>query len=259
MQAVDYVVRDASGRLFKGSLEAQAETLVLRVSDYSAVSLNLSRDLVEVYNRVGDNLVIKLEDGREIVLENMFVAQNQGTQLYFSSGGEIYEISFSEAWGRTNYAHYGETDGTAGMVFSDGTQLSTTLTGVTTDAGYAITTAAEVEATMAAAPVFAGLGGGGVGAIGAGVLGAGVIAGVAGSGGASTILTVAAVLSRDDGISIITAGTGSDLVINNTEAEAGPVVTGQTYPNSLVTVTFDGASFTATSDADGMYSVTFPA
>ncbi len=257
MQAVDYVVRDASGRLFRGSLETQAETLVLKVADYSAVSLNLDRDMVHSYSRVGDNLIIKLEDGREIVLENAFVAQTQGTQLYFSSGGEIYEISFSEAWGRTNYAHYGQTEATSGLIFTDGAQLSTTLTGATTDVGYAVSTASQVETTMAAAPIFVGGGLGGAGAVAAGVAGVGVLAGAGGGGGAA--IAAVAVLASDGGINIVSAGGGDDRVINGQELAAGPVVTGQTYPDSLVTVTLAGVTLTTTSGADGSYTVAFSA
>ncbi|MEO0356858.1 MAG: Ig-like domain-containing protein, partial [Pseudomonadota bacterium] len=214
------------------------------------------RDMVHSYARVGDNLVIKLEDGREIVLENMFVAQNTGTQLYFSSGGEIYEISFSEAWGRTNLAHYGQANATDGLVFVEGSELSTTLTGLQTDVGYAVSTTSQVETTMAAAPVFLAGGVGGVGAAAAGAAGLGVLAGMGGGGGGAAAATLA-VLASTGGINIVSAGGGADSVINGAELAAGPVVTGQTYADSLVTVTLAGVTLTTTSDASGAYTVAF--
>lgn len=249
MQAIDYVIRDGAGRLSRGEMNSTTEQLVLSVEDLSHVSLNLNRDDVHSYRRAGNNLIIELEDGREIVLEGMFVGgEDLGTRLFFSEAGEIHEISFSESWGRTNFAQFNDVDGLGNMVFQDS---ATTLAEVAT--------ATTPEVTMAAPFIIAG-GGAGVGAAGvvAGVAGAGVVAaGLGGSGGSDDGGDNAAQSLTDHGGAITSNGTGSDGIANSTEIAAGLTVEGFTYPNTSVTITLGSTTITTLSGADGTYSATF--
>ncbi|MGV6839765.1 MAG: Ig-like domain repeat protein [Planktomarina sp.] len=264
MQAVNYIVRNGVGGFETGAFDSVSKTLSLNVGDYSAVSLNLDRGNVSSFLRSGDNLVITLTDGRQIILEEAFIAQAEGTQIFFSANGEIHEITFREAWGRTTYAQYGEADAISNMVF-DGT--GGTL--ITTGSDALIATGATVETTMAAAPVFAAGATASAaaspvaaivsGAVGASVIGAGVSASSGSSGGSGgPNVPTTPVLAENADISISSVGGGSDQIINFDEMTAGPIVTGATHPNSQVTVVFGNTTLVTTSDDDGNYTVAFP-
>ncbi|MGB0798627.1 MAG: BapA/Bap/LapF family prefix-like domain-containing protein, partial [Planktomarina sp.] len=240
MQAIDYVIRDGAGRLSRGTIVENSDQLVLSVLDNTDVSLNISRDDVHSYRRVGNSLIIELEDGREIVLENMFEADaGLNTRLYFSENGEIHEITFSEDWGLTHYAHFNEAQGIDGMIFSDAAVETAFVT--------------TPETTMGVAPLFVGgFGGGAALAAGAAVAGGAVLVGAGGGGSGS----VNAALASNGG-AITSNGTGADNIANADEIANGLTVVGYTYPNTTVDVTMGSTTLTTTSDANGNYTVSF--
>ncbi len=260
MQAIDFVVRTGLGRVQRGQLEQADGQLVISANGNTDVSLNIGRDDVRAYSRKGNDLIIELDDGREIVIEGLFDGNGgQSTRLYFSEGGQIEEISFTESWGRTNHAHVNHADGVDGLVF-DGSMQSARVTGSTGfeasgSTGYQ--TSASASAGMNTQTVTtwelnegALLGGLlGVGALG--LLGAAAGGGGGGGGGA------AAALSED--IRITSVAGGTDNVVNASEMAASPSISGVTEPNTNVTVTVNGVPATTTSDANGNWTVTYNA
>ncbi|MEM6479671.1 MAG: hypothetical protein AAF647_11590, partial [Pseudomonadota bacterium] len=119
--------------------------------------MNLTRDSIVDYRRLGSTLEITLADGRILMLDGFFADEIvTDSRLYLSSEGQLTEITFSESWGRTNYAHFDE----AATARAEGELLFEGASGVVT----------ETETTMAAMPLFLGGGWGTAGAAGAAVV-----------------------------------------------------------------------------------------
>ena len=259
MQAIDFVVRTPSGRASRGQLNQTDGKLVISTDGYTDVSLNIGRDDVHSYSRSGNDLVIELEDGREIVVEGLFNGNGgQSSRLYFSEGGQIEEISFSESWGRTNHAHVGTAESVDGLVFEGG---SVSNVQVSSSAGYEASASSSASVSSSSGlntqtvttwelnegALLGGL-------LGLGALGlAGAAAGGGGGGGAAAPAAVA------DDIRITSAAGGTDGVVNGAEMSAGPSISGVTEANTMVTVTVDGVPATTTSDADGNWTVVYNA
>lgn len=251
MQAINYVIRDGAGRVSRGDLSADQARVTLDAMDHADISLNIGRDDVDNYRRIGNDLLIQLEDGREILIENIFVVEGEQTaRLYFSENGEIQEISFTESWGRTNQARFEATDHPTELVFSDGVALRQPAAvfegAVVVDAAVANTAASwGTAAGSTAAASFDG------GLLTAGLIGAGLLMFSGGGGGSSA----PAALSGQ--IFITEIGSGDDLTVNAVEYAAGPTVSGRTEENIEVTVTLGGVSVTTMSDAQGVWNVNF--
>ncbi len=257
MQAIDFVVRTPTGRASRGQLNQADGKLVVSTDGYSDISLNIGRDDVHAYSRSGNDLVIELEDGREIIIEGLFDGNGgQSARLYFSEGGQIEEISFSESWGRTNHAHVGTAESVDGLVFEGGSVSNVEVAGST---GYEASASTSGSAS-------AGLNTNTVttwelneGALLGGLLGVGALglvgASGGGGGGGGDAETAPAAVSDD--IRITTVAGGTDAVVNAGEMAAGPSISGVTEADTLVTVTVDGVVATTTSDANGNWTVTY--
>ncbi|MEM1302225.1 MAG: Ig-like domain-containing protein, partial [Pseudomonadota bacterium] len=254
MAAIDYVVRDGAGRLVRGTVGATGANNVIVVDTSSEVSLNLARGDIDDYRRIGNTLEIYLADGRVLVLEGFFAEVSvTDSRLYLSADNELVEITFSESWGRTNYAHYDA----AAQTSAEGELLFETSSGVVT----------ETETTMAAVPLFLG-GGLGSTAVGAAGLAAGAV--MLGGGGS------------DDGDDGTTGGTpgggnggngGGEVIvtetITNTVTTPGQVIVnnstadltlgGSAEPGTVVRVTIGGTVAETTASDDGTWSITIPA
>ena len=245
MLAIDYVVSDGDGRLVRGTVGTSISENLIEVDTRSEVSLNLARGDVQDYRRIGSTLEIILEDGRILHLQGFF-SDDMVTEsrLYLSAEGELVEITFSESWGRTNYAHFDE----AASTYSEGELLFDTASGVVT----------ETETTMAAAPLVFGGGWGAAGAAGAAAAGAAVLGGGGGDddddggngGGGDTVTNT--VDDTDD-----TANADNPSITINGTAEEGSTVyvtigsvTLETQPdgNGDCSVTFEGADLPADGD-----------
>lgn len=263
MQAIDFVVRTGQGRVERGQLQDTDGKLVLTSTGNSDISLNIGRNDVDGYSRVGNDLVIELEDGREIVIEGLFTGNGgQTAKLYFSEGGAIEEISFTESWGRTNHAHVSNAGEVDGLVFGDsayiGNGSASASGGYNASGGYSASGSASGSASASAS------GSGSVstvttwelheGGLYAGLLGVGGYGLSLLGGGGSAVVPFLAV---SDEIRITDIVSGGDGVVNANEMAAGPQVTGITEPNLDVTVTIEGTSVTTTSDADGRWVATF--
>ncbi len=226
MTAIDYVVRDGEGRLVRGTVGSTDIRNIIDVDTRSEVSLNLDRGNIRDYKRIGSSLEIILEDGRVLVLEGFFSEISvTDSRLYLSANNELVEITFSESWGRTNYAHF---DGAA-STSAEGELLFEASSGVV----------ANTETTMAAAPLFFG-GWGTAGAVGAGVVGTAALGGGGGGGGGTPIDP-----SVDDGDATVNAATPDISMAGR--AELG----------STVYVTLGDVTLETQPDENGDWSVTF--
>lgn len=95
MQALSFVARRGAGmaehRLFLETSEASS-FLVLGNQD---ISINMARHSVAVYVRSGNDLILNLCDGRQIVLENYFgTTGSYPNRLFLSSNGLIEQVAF---------------------------------------------------------------------------------------------------------------------------------------------------------------------
>ena len=242
MNGIDYVVRDAFGQLSRGTFGFLDSQDVLQVDSSSEVSLNIARDDIHDYRRVGTTLEIYLEDGRVIVLEEFFSELTQtNSRLYLSADSELVEITFSESWGRTNYAHF---DPNAATV-SEGDLIFDSASGVIDVAGGVI----EPDTTMAAPLLVGGLGGG-IGAVGAGaaaLAGTTLIAGGGGGGGAGVTYTNAVEETKDDSVTQGSVAAGEDTTF-----------TGTGTPGNSVEVKIGTKTYETTVGGDGKWDVVVP-
>lgn len=244
MRAIDFVVRDSAGRVVRGILQPDAGTQVIDASANSQVSLNILQQEITDYGRVGNNLQITLSDGRKILVEDFFIeGQVTGSRLYVSSGGEIVEISFSESWGRTNYAHMNSSaNADSSLVFDSplttynaDAALATSYSGDAAIAGNYSTGYIGAETTMGVAPLFlGGFAPGAAAAVGAGVLGVGALAAGGGDDGPRPVVANDPVAAPDGGLTF--TGTGE--------------------PGATVEVDIGGVTQTAVVDDDGNWAIT---
>ncbi|MEM9436651.1 MAG: Ig-like domain-containing protein [Pseudomonadota bacterium] len=228
MAAIDYVVRDGDGRLVRGTVASSGADNVILVDTQSEISLNLARGDIYDYKRIGSILEITLQDGRILVLEGFFSeAVVTESRLYLSADGELIEITFSESWGRTNYAHFdaeAATDAEAELLFEQSSGVVT-----------------ETETTMAAVPLVLGGGWGAAGAAGAALVGTQVIGGGDdGGGGGSTVPNTV-----DE----------TDQVVS--EDEQSITINGTAQVGSQVFVTLGETVLETAPDENGNWSVTF--
>lgn len=72
MQTIEFVLRSRMGSFQEGSLTGESGNTTIFLQTGDQVSLHLARHQVVGYEREGSNLIVKLADGREIVLSDYF-------------------------------------------------------------------------------------------------------------------------------------------------------------------------------------------
>ena len=72
MQTIEFVLRSRAGSFQEGSLTGESGNTTIFLQTGDQVSLHLARHQVAGYEREGSNLIVKLADGREIVLSDYF-------------------------------------------------------------------------------------------------------------------------------------------------------------------------------------------
>ena len=72
MQTIEFVLRSRMGSFQEGSLTGESGNITIFLQTGDQVSLHLARHQVAGYEREGSNLIVKLADGREIVLSDYF-------------------------------------------------------------------------------------------------------------------------------------------------------------------------------------------
>ena len=169
MKAIDFVVRDSAGGLQRGTVSGEEKLSVIRAGSGQEISLNLRQIDLQDQQRVEDDLVITLSDGRVITIDGYFNDSGAANRLFISADGYLSEIAFVEADGGNLFAQYGPTEEWGKWSPSDDLMYLGRTELVA--GGYA-----DQEVSMFAAPL-----------LGAGLLGGGGLATAAAVGGAAVV------------------------------------------------------------------------
>lgn len=175
--AIGFAVRDSAGGTQMGTVAGEGQSNAIRVGSGESVSLNLGQASIVSYEKQGGDLLIKLTDGRVVLLNGYF--DGAANQLYLSTNGEIVEVMVSGSGEGVLFANYGAVESWGkwspldDLRFTSGDPVGS----------YAM--AAEDPAGMAALVPGLLAGAGGLGTAAAVVGGAAVIGALGGGGGDS--------------------------------------------------------------------------
>ncbi|WP_299688008.1 Ig-like domain-containing protein [uncultured Tateyamaria sp.] len=243
MKAIDFVVRDNAGALQRGEVPADGNTSVALTSGQE-VSFNLRQTDMASQQRVGDDLILTLVDGRTITLENYFNDVGETNRLFVSADGFLNEVGFVETTDGELFAQFGPTEQwgkwspSDDLIYLGRTEVA--------HAGAA----ADEEVSMLGAAVLGGANLLGLGAAGAAVVGTAVIVGDDDGGGGGGGGTGPATPTVDD------ADTSTDIGGDDTTTHTF-TVTGTGEPGDTVEVTAGTSVLDTTIADDGTWSVTF--
>jgi hypothetical protein len=245
MKAIDFVVRGNAGAVQRGVLSSEAQTHVIQAQSGQEISLNLRQTDFQSQQRVGEDLVITLADGRVITIDNYFNETGAANRLFVSADGFLNEVTFVEGDGGALYAQYGPTEQwgkwspSDELIFLGRTEV--------------VAAAADEEVSMFAAPLLgAGLLGGGGAVAAAGIVGgAAVIGGLAGGGGGS-----------DGNITpptppYVNDAEGSTSIGGDSDVAPSVVVTGGGNPGDDVSVIVGDQTQITVIGEDGTFEVVF--
>lgn len=248
VMAIDFAVRDFAGGSQRGRVAGDGQGNFIQVASGDSVSLNLSQASIAAYEQQGGDLIVKLTDGRTIVLSNYFnEAAGDVNHLYLSSEGEITEVLVQEGQDGVLFANYGPVNGWDKWSPLD--DMRFTQADSIADVAYV----SDEPAGMAAfAPGLLGLGG--LGAVAAGAAAIAVIGGGGGGGhgGGGTPDTTPPALTVTEG----TRSVGD--VENGAEYVDGVTIGGTSEPGAIISVVINGHTQTTTTGTDGTWTVTFP-
>lgn len=242
VSAIEFAVRDFAGGTQHGTVAGEGLGNFIQVGSGDSVSLNLARSSIVSYEQQGGDLIIKLVDGRTIVLSGYFdEAAGDVNHLYLSSDGQIVEVVMAETGNGPLFAEYGPVQGWDKWSPLDDLRFA--------NADSVTEMAAVVDEPAGMAPIIPGLLGG-FGGAGAAALagGAAIIAaggGGGGSGGGGTRRPPA-----------VDAQTAAPLTTNTTDPHI--TVTGTGEPGDTVRVTVGGQVQTTTIGTNGTWTVTYP-
>ncbi|MGL6208849.1 MAG: Ig-like domain-containing protein, partial [Paracoccaceae bacterium] len=108
VNAIEFAVRDSAGRIQHGTVAGEGQGNFIRVGSGDSVSLNVAQTSVVAYEQQGGDLLIKLTDGRSILLSNYFNEMpGDLNRLYLSTNGDIVEVQVTEGSDGVLYAGYG--------------------------------------------------------------------------------------------------------------------------------------------------------
>ncbi len=243
VKAIDFAVRNSAGGIVRGQVAGDGGSEFIQLGSGEAISLNLSRSSILAYERQGNDLVLKLTDGRGIVLSGFFdAAPGQDNRLYLSTNGEVTEVYLTDAGNGTMYASYGPAD-----TWNKYSQLDE-LRFVEDNTLVANEAYSDDNVGMGAfVPGLLGLGGGGLGTAAAIIGGGAIIGGVGGGGGGSGPGRATPTVNDPDATSELTTNTEDPKVI----------VSGTGEPGDTVVVTVGDKEQTTTIDEDGTWEVEF--
>ncbi len=248
VQAIDFAVRDSAGGKQHGSVAGDGQGNFIQIGSGDSVSLNLAKESIVAYEQQGNDLLIKLSDGRSVVLSNYFhETAGQMNHLYISSEGEMTEVLVHQNTDGALFADYGPVSGWDKWSPLD--DLRFTTADSVSDAVYVSNEPAGM------APFIPGLlgGFGGAGAAAA-ALGAAAVVG-AGSGGGSGSS------GGDTTPPALTINQGTDTVHHvetGQDYTNGVQIGGTTEPGATVSVVVNGNTQTTKAGDDGVWEVTFP-
>lgn len=247
VSAIEFAVRTGAGGQQHGFVSGDGQSNFIQVGSGDSVSLNLSQSSVVAYERQGGDLVIKLIDGRSVVLADYF-APAPGTQnhLYLSSDGNITEVMLSDSGDGLVYANYGPASGwdkwspLDDLRFTSGDNVAMVTTGASEPAGMA-----------PIVPGLLGLGGG-LGGAAAIAGGAAVIGGIGGGGGGG------GGGSNGGGRKPPTVDSQPKTTVTTNTDDGSLHVSGTGEPGDSVSVKIGDKTQTTTIGTDGKWAVTFP-
>lgn len=249
VKAIDFAVRTSAGKVVRGAVSGDGGSEFLQVGSGETVSLNLSQSSVLGYERQGNDLVVKLSDGRQINLSGYFESNpGEDNRLYLSSNGDVTEVFLTDGGDGTMYASYGPVDTWNKYSNVDDIRFVEDNT-LAAGEGYADDTVGMGPFTPG---ILAGLGGGGMGAAAAGLGGLALVGGGGGSGGNGGG-------SNGDPTRIPPAvdnATDSKDISTVTEDKA-VVVTGTGEPGETVKVVIGDETQTTVIKEDGTWETTF--
>ena len=243
MKAIDFVVRDGAGAVQRSVVPAEGNTSVALTSGQQ-ISFNLRQTDMASQQRVGDDLVLTLVDGRTITLENYFNDVGETNRLFVSADGFLNEVGFVETTDGELFAQFGPTEQWGKWSPSDDL-IYLGRTEVAHAGG-----AADEEVSMLGAALLGGSGLFGLGAAGAAAVGAAVILDDDEGGGGGGGSAGPAVPTVDD------ADTTTDIGGDDTSTHTF-TVTGTGEPGDTVEVTAGTSVLDTTIADDGTWSVTF--
>lgn len=241
VQAVFFAVRNAAGTM-RGSVGGDGGNPVLAVGSGEDVSLNLTPSSVTGYERSGQDLLVRLADGRTITLAGFFEDPGMPeNRLYLSSDGQVIAVAFTDGGAGLLLPAYAAPD-----VWNKYSTVDD-LRFVEFDSLVSADPVQDEAAGMAAfvPGLLAGMGGSGLAA--AAIIGGGgaLIGGGGGSGGSS---------HTPPGVDNPAA---SVTLTTNTPDPQFPV-TGTGHPGDRVTVTLGDQAQSTTVTPDGTWAVVFP-
>jgi len=258
MSAINFVVRDSAGNLQRGFLSGETGSNILNAGAGNDISLNLRRSQVMDYQRDGNNLVITLTDGRELVLSGYFPSGIEApNELYISADGFMTEVALiddSSAGLRAQYIDgesFGKWSPDDDLYFIRGQEF---------DVATSDPSVTDPEASMLGATLLGGLGGlgGSVGA-GAAALGGAALLTTGGDGGGSGGGGSSETPDTTPPEVAAATGVGSQgYVVNAEDYEDGGIDIGGTgEPGATITVEVDGFTETTEVGEDGNWTVNF--
>ncbi|APZ53305.1 Ig-like domain-containing protein [Salipiger abyssi] len=242
MNVIDFAIRTRAGAVSKGSVGGDGQGVLIDATNGNEVSLNLHQSDVARYERAGNDLVLTLSDGRELVLEGYFGAGTPA-QLYLSADGILQEVTLSESAGESLAVQYGHTE-TLGkwspsedLIFFDRPALMVD--------NYEEEEVSMLGAGLLGSSLLGPIGAGAALLGGAAILGSGS-GGSGGSGGGNA--SAPAVPTVDDAdIPIIVGGTEDPRID----------ITGTGEPGSTVVVTIGAVEETTVIEDNGAWGVEF--
>jgi large repetitive protein len=246
VNAIEFAVRNVAGGTQHGNVAGDTQGNFIQVGSGDSISLNLSQASVVGYEQQGQDLVVKLVDGRTVVLSNYFnEAAGEVNHLYLSSDGEITEVLVHGGQDGVLASNYGPVSGwdkwspLDDMRFTQADGLADVAMVSNEPAGMGVF-----------APGLIGGGLGGLGAVGAGAAALAVLGGSGGGGGTKDTTPPAVAVNQ---------GTKSvNHVENGDDYTNGVTLGGTGEVGAKIDVLVNGHTQTTTVGPDGKWVVTFP-
>lgn len=105
--SIQFAVRDSAGGRQLGKVAGDEQSNFIQVGRGDIISLNVSPQSIVAYEQQGRDLVIKLADGRMVVLAGYFDPAGGGDALYLSADGQITEVTLTGSGEGVLTAGYG--------------------------------------------------------------------------------------------------------------------------------------------------------
>ena len=245
MSVIDFMVRTPAGVLQSGTIGGSDQGLMVDASGGRHVSLNITQSAVRGYDRVEDDLLITLVDGRVILLDGFFDDGVAVGKVFLSADGMLNEVVFVESDGGALFAQYGPTEVWGKWSPNDRLMFLDSPSGIAEAAVAAPGSGAGAEVGMLGAGI---LGVGGFGVAGLSGLGFGAAALVDRDGGGDNSGPPWVPPTVDDPEASYTISGGDNPIIT---------VTGTANPGSVVEVTIGDVTLSTEAGDDRAWEVVF--